>query len=69
MIASHYAEPLERTITQPAELRDRPSDDAEAIAQLNPGDPFQMLDNSVGWAWGYGGKDGRVGYVLSEAVG
>jgi hypothetical protein len=28
-----------------------------------------MLDDSLGWAWGYAGKDRRVGYVRSEALG
>ena len=28
-----------------------------------------MLDDSVGWAWGYAGEDRRVGYVRSEALG
>jgi hypothetical protein len=28
-----------------------------------------MLDDSLGWAWGYAGKDRRVGYVASEALG
>ena len=69
MIASHYARPVERTIALPAVLRAEPSDSAEAVAQLSPGDPFRMLDDSLGWAWGYGGEDGRVGYVRSEAVG
>jgi hypothetical protein len=27
-----------------------------------------MLDNSLGWAWGYAGADKRVGYVRGEAV-
>jgi len=27
-----------------------------------------MLDDSVGWAWGYAGKERRVGYVRSEAL-
>jgi hypothetical protein len=27
-----------------------------------------MLDNSLGWAWGYAGDDKRVGYVRSDAV-
>ncbi|WP_309661653.1 hypothetical protein [Sphingomonas sp.] len=46
-----------------------PSDDADALFELKPGDPFSMLDNSLGWAWGYAGKDRRVGYVRSENVG
>ena len=28
-----------------------------------------MLDDSMGWAWGYAGESKRVGYVRSEAVG
>jgi len=39
------------------------------MLELNAGDPFEMLDNSLGWAWGYAGPDGRVGYVRSEALG
>ena len=27
-----------------------------------------MLDDSLGWAWGYAGEDRRVGYVPSEAL-
>ncbi len=68
MIASHYAEPIERRVVKPAMLRVEPSDEVEALAQLAPGDGFRMLDESVGWAWGYAGEDGRVGYVRSEAV-
>jgi hypothetical protein len=69
VIASHYAEPLERSIAIGAELREAPSEDAEPIRRLKAGEPFAMLDNSVGWAWGYAGKERRVGYVRSEAVG
>ena len=45
-----------------------PADDAEVIADLQPGAELNMLDNSRGWAWGYG-PDGQVGYVRSDAVG
>ena len=27
-----------------------------------------MLDDTLGWAWGYAGEDRRVGYVRSEAL-
>jgi len=27
-----------------------------------------MLDDSLGWAWGYVGEDQRVGYVPTEAL-
>ena len=68
MIASHYAEPLGRTVVRPAVLRGSPSDEAEAIRNLAPGEPFFMLDESLGWAWGYAGEERRVGYVRAEAV-
>jgi hypothetical protein len=69
VIASHYAEPADRAIASRAVLRRDPSDDAEAIGDLAAGEPFAMLDESLGWAWGYAGKGRRVGYVRSEAVG
>ena len=69
VIASHYAEPLDRTIATATELRSDPSADAAAIRKLEPGEAFGMLDDTLGWAWGYAGKDRRVGYVRSGAVG
>jgi hypothetical protein len=69
VIASHYAEPLDRKIIHAAELRAGPSTETEAIRELAAGEPFAMLDNSLGWAWGYAGEERRVGYVQSEAVG
>ena len=69
MIASHYAEPLARVISTPASLRLHPSEDAEVVGDLAAGDAFLMLDDTLGWAWGYAGKDRRVGYVRSEALG
>ena len=68
MIASHYAEPVERIVVGRAVLRGSPADDAQAIRELTPGEPFAMLDDSLGWAWGYAGKERRVGYVRSESV-
>jgi hypothetical protein len=69
VIASHYAEPLERVVTNPTLLRSGPSDEAEVLAELPPGSPFSVLDDTLGWAWGYGGDDRRVGYVESSALG
>jgi hypothetical protein len=68
VIASHYAEPLARVLTRAATLRAAPSDDAEALLELKAGDPLSMLDNSLGWAWGYAGKQRRVGYVRAEML-
>ena len=69
MIASHYAEPLARKILKPVPLYAVASDGAEPVCKLEAGEPFDLLDNSVGWAWGYAGKGRRVGYVKSEAIG
>jgi hypothetical protein len=68
VIASHYAEPVERRLDAAAGLRARPSADADVIKALQPGDGFMMLDESLGWAWGYAGADRRVGYVPSDAL-
>jgi hypothetical protein len=27
-----------------------------------------LLDDSLGWAWGYAGDERRVGYVRSDAL-
>jgi Bacterial dipeptidyl-peptidase Sh3 domain len=69
VIASHYAEPFEREVARAATLRDAPKQDAAAVRQLQSGDRFAMLDDSLGWAWGYAGEDRRVGYVRSAALG
>jgi hypothetical protein len=42
--------------------------DAEQIRMLDAGEPFALLDDSVGWAWGYAGKERRVGYVRTDAL-
>ena len=45
-----------------------PSDDSEVVGELDAGDAFAMLDNSVGWAWGYGGEERTVGYVRADTL-
>jgi Bacterial dipeptidyl-peptidase Sh3 domain len=69
VIASHYAEPLDRIIASPTVLLRSPSDDGEAIRELAAGEAFTMLDDGLGWAWGYAGAERRVGYIRSEAFG
>ena len=69
VIASHYAEPLLRSLTVAADFRRAASPDADPICRLQPGDRFELLDDTGGWAWGYAGADRRVGYVRSEALG
>ncbi len=68
MIASHYAEPLARLIGVPSYLRMLPSDDAAVIRELAAGEPFAMLDDSLGWSWGYAGEERRVGYLRTAAL-
>lgn len=38
------------------------------IREMKPGETFAMLDDSLGWAWGYGGEERRVGYVQRSAL-
>jgi Bacterial dipeptidyl-peptidase Sh3 domain len=68
VIASHYAEPVERRLRARTDLRTAASTDSETILELEPGEPFLLLDDSLGWAWGYGGKDRLVGYLPSDAL-
>jgi len=68
VIASHYAEPLNRAIAVEAPLRMEPNDSSDVIRTLKPGEPFSVLDDSLGWAWGYAGEERRVGYVKSDAL-
>ena len=49
-------------------LRKAPADDAETLGSLAAGEHFAMLDDSLGWAWGYAGGGRRVGYVRSETL-
>ena len=68
VIASHYAEPLERRLMRAAPLLAEANGESAVLLQLTEGDVIRMLDNSRGWAWGYAGAEGLVGYVASDAV-
>ena len=68
VIASHFAEPLVRHLARDCAFYEQASTDSAVIATLSRGEELRMLDNSRGWAWGYG-PDGRVGYVPSTAIG
>jgi Bacterial dipeptidyl-peptidase Sh3 domain len=63
VIASHYAAPVPRRVNRSTTLYDGPSEVSAAIRMLEPGEPFELLDDSAGWAWGYAGVERRVGYV------
>ena len=68
MIASHYAEPVERRLRIKTILRAGPSAETESLFDLESSEAFLLLDDSLGWAWGYAGKDGIVGYLPSEIL-
>lgn len=68
MIASHYAEPVTRTVRCAADLRAEPDADSAPIARVDAGTAFALLDDSRGWAWGYAGDERLVGYVPSAAL-
>jgi hypothetical protein len=69
VIASHYAEPLLRHLVAAATLYAAADESAESVGELQAGDELWLLDDTRGWAWGYGGPERRVGYVRAEAVG
>jgi len=68
VITSHYARPVAVRLARAAALRSAPAPDSELVCELGAGDSFEMLDDSLGWAWGYGGPGRRVGYLPSEAL-
>jgi len=49
-------------------LRSGPTESSEALRHLDVGEAFQMLEESVGWAWGYAASDHRVGYLRSDVL-
>ena len=67
-MASHYAEPVDCVVTTATGLRSAPSVDAPVLRELAAGEVFTMLEDSLGWAWGYAGEEQRVGYVRSDAL-
>jgi hypothetical protein len=60
--------PLSKVVSAAVPLRAEPGEQSAVIAELQPGDSFDMLDNSLGWAWGYGGAKRLVGYLRSDAL-
>ena len=63
VFAPHYAAPVAHLVTAPASLRAARDADAETLAELAPGDLFEVLELSAGAAWGRAPAAGLVGYV------
>jgi Bacterial dipeptidyl-peptidase Sh3 domain len=68
VLASHYAEPVARVVAADAVLKSEPTEDSEALRHVEAGEAFQMLEESLGWAWGYAASDHRVGYLRSDSL-
>lgn len=63
LFAPHYAAPLPLMARGSVMMRSAPTDQAEAVSQLLPGEDFAVLDLSGGWAWGFSRHDHYVGYI------
>lgn len=67
--AARYASPVAMQASAPvASVRAAPEGDAEQLDQLVFGEVFDVLDERGDFAWGRARRDGRVGWVLTEAL-
>lgn len=65
-----YAAPVMRSNGEEAVMMlARPSPASTAVSELLPGEPFALLEEQGGWAWGYSVVDHYVGHVPSAALG
>lgn len=65
VFAPHYAEAVPRTLARAAALL---ADDREAVAALDAGERFEVLELAGGSAWGIASARGLVGYVDEGAL-
>ena len=56
------------TVARATAVRSEAKEDSPPLFELEPGAAFELLDNSLGWAWGYAGPKRLVGYIPSEAL-
>jgi cell wall-associated NlpC family hydrolase len=69
LFAPHYARAETMHVTAPgAFVRGKGAADASAVSQLLHGEAFHLLDVTGGWAWGFCGHDGYVGYIERELL-
>lgn len=67
--AQRYVETtMRQAVAASAALRRAPSPAAEQADQLLFGEPFEVLDEADGWAFGQAKRDGYVGYVEAAAL-
>ncbi len=69
VFAPHYALAMPRRVMVAATLRDGPDVTAEAIAKLDVGDAFEVLELAGDHAWGVAVAMALVGYVDAGVLG
>ena len=67
LFAPHYAAAVMRSVTARVPLR--ATFGGEALSEILPGEPFEVLELSKGHAWGASPVDGAVGFVEIAALG
>ncbi|KQM65968.1 hypothetical protein ASE75_05675 [Sphingomonas sp. Leaf17] len=68
VFAPHYAVPMPQIVTVPVSLMAARQDGADVLAQLQPGETFEMLEIAGPKAWGIAVAHGLVGYVDRSAL-
>lgn len=68
VFAPHYAAPMQRTLARATALRAARTSDAEVLAQLQPGDAFEVLEFAGANAWGTAPGVGLVGYIDAASL-
>jgi hypothetical protein len=66
VFAPHYARAVAWTAVRETPIRLKAASDATVTGKLMPGDVFDVLDFSGGWAWGRTAF--AVGYVPEDAI-
>lgn len=68
IFAPHYAAPVDYVVVAATSLREAGDAAAEKLADLTPGDTFEVLELSAGNAWGRAPALNLVGYVDAEQL-
>jgi hypothetical protein len=68
VFAPHYAAPLPRTLARAADLRFGSALGTEALASLDAGERFELLELAGSTAWGVVPARGLVGYLDADAL-
>lgn len=68
VFAPHYAAAIAFTVISNTPLRADMAADSAILADMVPGDVFEVLDYASGSAWGIAVRAGLVGYVDRHAI-